>query len=122
MRRGCLGVVIHDGIVKVENNAARLAAHQSQEGLLKTLSLEKEHIVTGKLSEESQELANAPGIKSDRGLYPFGFKIGQILQHAIAACGYFKTLNEEKYFHGLQSLPAKKLYHKGFTNKKVVIG
>ncbi len=33
MRRGCLGVVVHDGIVEVEDNAAGLTAHQSQEGV-----------------------------------------------------------------------------------------
>jgi len=98
--------VVHNGIVEVEDNATGFTAQQSQKRLLKTLSLEKQDIVCRKLAEESQELADAPRIKTDRGLYPFGFKIGQILKHAIAACSYFKALNEEKYFHGITVNPS----------------
>ncbi|HME43464.1 MAG TPA: hypothetical protein VKF36_10295 [Syntrophorhabdales bacterium] len=116
--------MIHDGVVEVKHNAAGFAAQQSKQARLKTLSLKEQDIVARKLAKESKELADAPRIKADGRLYPFGFKVGQVLQHAVAACSYFKTLNEEKNFHTsdgteISTKCVAKFYHKAFLTTNV---
>lgn len=99
MRRRGLGVVEHDGVVEIEDDAARLAPQQSEEWLLKTLPLQEEQIESGKLTEEIDVLPETPRIRRHSGLDAVCLEIRQKLEHAVAACSDLSALNEKEDFH-----------------------
>jgi hypothetical protein len=99
--------VVHDGIVEIEDYAAGPATQERKQGSLKALPLEEKEIICGKVAEEVKVFAQASRVKSHGRFDALFLQMRQVVQHTIAACCHFPTLDEKQNLHAFRNSTTK---------------